>query len=394
MRRRALLATAGSLLSAGCSALSGGGDQGVQRRRRRSLYGGVGVTEHIGPGGNDSMDVGVDGNFSTDLDLADQGIDLNDTDMDQNLQVELSGRDEQQVLTATADNESAKHIQTARDHLQTALTNYTRQAGRGAAVTDVTPTTSFSAAIVTNNTASANDALKQAADGATDRQKVVVLALRQVSLFLELGATADEQLHRSWKAFSFAVGRFYSENTAQFEPARLRMQRHHKRARKAQRALANNTDESCTAALEGLSEDEYNGKCDQLQSAVFDFGGFGPGMESLSGGLASLQDAVPAYENEEYALAARRSLAASAQFGVAMVSFDVDRDGTAVSRKARELYGVTRTLKQLCDDLQRSASAQTNDNRLLFREARRAARQHAQSNDIVRQMPTPGELAR
>jgi hypothetical protein len=112
----------------------------------------------------------------------------------------------------------------------------------------------------------------------------------------------------------------------------------------------------------------------------------------MKDGVNELQAGVPAFLDERYNEAERRFSGASADFAIARTSFRLTSGSREVESKVREIVGVAQTLEQATSDLRRAAQAQLNDERLVFYEARRAAQQHIESNEIVRDMRTMNDI--
>src|SRR6056297_2241161 len=189
MRRRAFLATAGTLLTAGCGALTGGNGGGSNSKGHSKHRDDIGVDSSFKrdsridnpdiEGNVGEIDTNVDGEFSVDVNVSDVDAEI-DTNIGANLRDDTG--------TATPENpEATKHIMKAREKLTTAHQKYAEQASKGNSILNVRPTVdSFSWLSIKRNVKAAMNHLEEGAKYAEGGQATNVLALEHAGYFLLL----------------------------------------------------------------------------------------------------------------------------------------------------------------------------------------------------------------
>lgn len=390
MRRRAFLATAGTILTAGCGALTGGNGGDSGGTDGQGLHSGdIGLSGgDIGEDEIDTGEIGNNSNFSDiDIDTSEIGGDINNSEIDTNIDIDLSDDGE----TATPENQEAtRHIAHARESLINAHNTYTSQAeGRRAQIPGIKPTTeSFTWVGIRRDVQNALDSLEDAAEYASGGQAVNVLALEQVGYFLLLSAKADAKLIDAYKHFEFSVARLFNESLTQAEIARKEMNDDWREARDIYQELTDKINEQSMVAFSQLNERLYERKIRQLDSGVAAFMDFRDGLKTTQDGVSRAQLGVDAYLSDNYEDAKDEFTRASAEFAVASTSFSFVSNDTGLMPRANEINATVTTMEQASEDLRRSSGGKVDDERLIYFEAKRAAEEHIESNETVKNMPT------
>lgn len=389
MRRRAFLATAGSLLTAGCGALTGGGGGRNRRVNPDKLY-----ASDRGVELQNRSDVSFSGMNESEFDFEDIDFDFNETALDGEFQQREWDFGQREEDRPTPTNERAvAEIRTALEKLGEAWDIYRRFAGRDASLLEVTPATEEIRAInVRGKVREAKGPLEAAAEHATGDGRVIVLGLQQIGVFLVQAAEADQALRDAYEEFVWATERLYAENTTQAQSAAFRLEDLVEEARAPYERLGD--VESSTARLfEPLTADRLSEKIRRIESGIDAHETFVDGIHRAIDGLEHLQDGVPAYERREYEEAASTLLRARSDFGIATFSFEPYRPVPGITAKSQEVADVMRTLEAGTKALERSARGKVEDERLQYFEAQREAEKRFKSNEIVhRQMSTPREI--
>ena len=385
MRRRAFLATAGTVLTAGCGALTGGNGGEEESNGPGWHEEGIGVDGTVGEERIDSPDIGIEGDISgPDIDESEIGV--NNSEFEER---EIGAHYSDDDGTATPENQKAtKHIAEARKKLIEAHDEYTSQAtGRNAQVTGIKPTTeSFAWIRVRSAVEDAMDALERGAEYAEGGQALNVIALEHVGYFLLLSAKADGKLVDAYDHFDFAVARLFNESYAQAEIARRRMQTDWQKARDIFRELESKIEPGSMEVFSLLSERQYDRKIRQLDSSIAAFAEFGEALKGMQNGLERAEPGVEAYLGDEYERARDEFMRASAEFSMASTSLTLVPRATGLRSEARDLLASVKTMEQTCGDLRRSSQGKLDGDRLIYFEAERSAKEHIESDDRVKEI--------
>jgi hypothetical protein len=296
--------------------------------------------------------------------------------------------------TPTQSNpEAAKYIGKARNQLDDALAEYRSYAGRSSTIVDVNATnTDFESIRVESRVDKAESTLDKAVEPATDGQKMNILALKHVSVFVRHAARCQKALGDAYEKVSFMADRLYNENLLLVDQGNRGAEAALEEARTAYQVIKREVEPDAFAAYGTISEGVYEEKRRQLDGEISALDEARNGVWDMKGGVEQIQRAVPDFLDEKYRAAERGFSSANADFAIARTSFSLARGSREVEAKVNEITGVARTLEQATKDLRRAARAQLNDERLVFYEARRAAQEHVRSNDIVRRMRTMNDL--
>ncbi|WP_136715611.1 hypothetical protein [Halorientalis salina] len=346
----------------------------------------MGVDSSIGDERIENDEIGVDGNWSDpDIDVDDIGNDINNSDIDADIEVELGDEKE----TATPENPKAtKHIAEARKKLIAAHDTYTSQStGRNARMAGVKPTTdSFQWVSIRTDVEAAMAALERASEHAEGGQAVNVLALEQVGYLLLLSAKTDRKLIDAYEHFEFATERLFNESFGQTETARNRMANDYEEANEIYQELTEKIEPKSAGVFSQLSERLYERKIRQLDGAIAAFQDFDTGLESAQSAIKGVKPAVDAYHSDEYEDARDGFMRASAEFAGASMSFTIVGQSTGLQSRASDLHATISTMEQATKDLQRSAQGRLDGERLIYYEAKRAAEEHIESDERVKNM--------
>jgi len=386
MRRRAFIAAAGTLLTAGCSGSDSGSDDGLNPQYREGIAVDSGDKPSI-----ESIDTNIselNTNIST-VDLDTSSINFtktNSTTIDiGNVGVGTGPREKD-----TPQNEEAtKHIEKATTHLETAHKTYKRQAGPGASISDVGPPNEEVNSI--DLKAPIQDAISEldkASGPATDGQMVNIVALRDVGLFLFESAKIDEHLVEAFNEFTFGMERIYNESLVQADKSTYRMDDSLATARKLFRPVDRDINEEAMAAYPHLTSVRYERKIRQLDGQIDVLMDFTEVINSLIGGIEALKKGVPKYKSREYEQAYEHLLTASSEIGIASSTFNMVPGGTGLLEATGDHRKNVKTMELVANDLKRGANAQVEDNRLVFFESRRSAEEKIKANETIKQMDT------
>ncbi len=394
MRRRAFLATAGTLLSAGCGALTGGRNGGGSGDRGPEDWGDEDGPDFTArpertlpepPGGARN-----EYQINTEVDSEIRGVGGGDADIRDPFGVD-EGRDG--GTPTQANQEAAELIGEARNQLDDALAAYRGYAGANASITDVNAShTSFDNLTVEDRVSEAESTLDQAVESATDGQKMNIIGLAHVSVFIRYAARCQKALGDAFEEIEFMSERLYNESLRLVDQGNRQARSAIREARDAYQVIESEVEEDAFGAYGTLSEAIFREKVQQLDSEIAALDESRSGVRDMKDGVSELQAGVPAFLDERYEEAERRFSGASADFAIARTSFRLTSGSREVESKVREIIGVAQTLEQATADLRRAAQAQLNDERLVFYEARRAAQQHIESNEIVRGMRTMNDI--
>jgi predicted RNA-binding protein with PIN domain len=296
--------------------------------------------------------------------------------------------------TPTQSNpEAAKYIGKARNQLDDALAEYRSYAGRNSTIVEVNAAnTDFESIRVESLVDKAESTLDKAVEPATEGQKMNILALKHVSVFVRHAARCQKALGDAYEEVSFMADRLYNENLLLVDQGNRQAESALQKAREAYSVVKSEVEPDAFAAYGTISEGMFEEKRRQLDAEIAALDEARGGLRDMKGGVKQLQTGVPAFLDEKYQLAERRFSSANADFAIARTSFSLTRGSREVEKKVNEITGVARTLEQATKDLRRAARAQLNDERLVFYEARRAAEEHINSNDIVRRMRTMNDI--
>jgi hypothetical protein len=298
--------------------------------------------------------------------------------------------------TPTEENEEAtRHISNARDHLAAAYRSYVGQAGEGANLLQVTPVTEdFTATKLRTDIKNAVEELEAATETATRGQAKVVLALREVALFMFTAAKVDEYLGDAYEEFDFAMQRLYNENLPRADTARRRMNEHIAEGQPLFRDIDREIETQAFEHFPQVRPRVASSKQQRLQRQIRIFDRFDTGIQKLAEAIDDLQAGADAYLGKEWEDARDDLQKASSSFSFAVSSFNERTGATGMSEELTEVYTAVRTMQNATTNLKRSAEGQlaSGDN-VDFYEGRRAARRHIRSNEHVKQMPTFRRLA-
>ena len=394
MRRRAFLATAGTLLSAGCGALTGGRDGGRGGSSGPEDWGdenGPDFTERPRrtlpepPGGAQN-----EYQINTQVDSEIRGVGAGDSDIRDPFQIDGEGSD---GTPTRANQEATELIGEARNQLDDALDAYRGYAGANSSILDVNAShTSFDNLEVEDLVRQAESTLDEAVEPATEGQRMNILGLAHVAVFIRYAARCQKALGDAFAEVEFMSERLYNESLRLVEQGNRQARTAMEDAKDAYEVIDREVEPDAFRAYGTLSESVFEDKVRQLDGEIAALDESRTGLRDMKDGVTELQIGVPAFLDERYEEAERRLSGATADFAIARTSFRLTEGSREVEAKVREIVGVAQTLEQATTDLRRAAEAQLNDERLVFYEARRAAEQHIESNEIVSDMRTMNDI--
>ena len=288
MRRRTFLATAGALVSAGCSEV-------------------IPPPETTVTSGTDST---TDGTPSDALPTDGSGPTPTGTDSTTDQQTET-----QTDTPSTPERDAAEGIETARESLADAVTAYQAFADADdATLLDVTAATKVSVSDVTGLASDARNALDKIETKANADQTDTIDRLRGVADFLTNGIRCQANLYNAHAKFTFVVGRIYAESFAQIPGQVSQMRDSRETATGHFETLQAATDQSDVQALDALSTDGYSEKVAQFERELTAFSTFAETSETITDGLEAFQDGNDEFTNDNYDDAAAKYDTAVEQF--------------------------------------------------------------------------------
>ncbi|MFB6143206.1 MAG: hypothetical protein ABEJ30_07680 [Halorientalis sp.] len=394
MRRRSLLATAGSVLLAGCG------------RLERATTGAVEAIEgeqRIPPDVQPVDDIGIQGDIGIDDSIDIRPVD--DIGIDRRVEIaddigipEGAGPEDDPELQGPGLDSNGEPIETnpraadliqrARDELSEAMDVYASYDGRNPTITDVNPTVErFNSGRVITELNQARQYLQRAEQFATMGQETMIMALGQCATFLENAAIAEEELNAAYDKFQFARERLFNGQYTQSTRARRRMRQHCREARTALRTMRETTEMAMMNAYDQISMEEYQGKLHQISTALDIFSSYKRGLRLLARGLRDIDTGATKYSNGNYSRAVDFISSALQDFRAARLEFSSPARGspdstppTGLRDDGTELAVFARSAKLVLEDLERHTRAKAQTNRLVASEALAAAEQHFRMN--------------
>ena len=382
MRRRAFVALAGALLSAGCGAgplsggegtRDGGGGQTVQTPGTYNAPTPVGYGENAEGEGNQAGDGDPDGEETEEL--------------------------PEEERTAEGNPQAAADIDAARSSLRAAYDAYVGQApGRNPGLLDVTATLDgFAARTVQNHVGSATQSLDAALEYATEPQRIAVQRLRGFGEALTAGARLQERLVAAHTRFRWGLERFYGESGPNVRRAVRDVRQGMATAREEWETLESGLDRTDVQAVSYVTEDAYDSKFGdfgQLDRAIETLDEFAVALRRAEEGLDALRAGVSAYQNEEWQTADSALGSAAIDFLVAGSTFEYYYGPTSLEPLADRLYADFGALQVGAEHLELSAEA-GEDGEIGDREDQQErAAEAIEANERVEEMRTSGRIAR
>lgn len=381
MRRRAFVALAGALLSAGCGASplsggegtrGGGGGQTVQTPGTYNAPTPVGYGENPDGGGNEAG--GGDPDDETTEDLPEER------------------------RTPEGNPQAAADIDAARSSLRAAYDAYVSQApGRNPGLLDVTATLDgFSARTVQEHVGSARQSLDAALEYATEPQRLAVQRLRGFGATLAAGATLQERLVAAHTRFRWGLERFYGESGPNVRRAVRDVRREMATAREEWTDLESALDRTAVRAVSYVTEDTYDSKFGdfgQLDRAIETLDEFAVALARGEEGLDALRIGVSTYQAGEWQAADSALGSAAIDFLVAGSTFEYYYGPSSLRPLADRLYADFGALRAGAEQLELSAEAAEEGDLGDREDQQERAAEAIEANERVEEMRTAGVIA-
>ncbi|WP_336002763.1 hypothetical protein [Halorientalis halophila] len=387
MRRRTLLATAGTLLTAGCGGLqSGSRGSGGRGAHVDGLINNTNESEF------DFSDAIEDRNFSMG-DVNDVEFEFNESKFAADFESKAGGAREESGTPMETDPRATELMQEAMTGIQKAYEAYVSQAGSDATLMDVGITLdSFNALRVRRLAKEARTPLEEATEYAPEGQKQVVLALVQVTIFLEDLARVRRALIDAYDDFVYAVERLYAESTTRARYTVSSIREYRKSAKQMFRPLKREIDEGAMAVFTPVGS-VYDDKIDQIEAELDGLRWGAEGVMEMAKALEKWPGAVEAYLDRDYERAVNRLDTAAFGFSYARSDFERIDQESGMTDLTGEIARVAGTLETTADALGRSASAKVEDDpQRKFFEAQRAAERAVNGDEIVSEMRTANRI--
>ncbi|SDF74685.1 hypothetical protein SAMN05216218_10945 [Halorientalis regularis] len=386
MRRRTFIATAGTLLTAGCGALDSSGRGG-------------GPGAHIDGFINDSNssdfsfgNMGSERNFSMgDFDEVD--FEFNESSFEANFDSRFGENAGPTPTPVETDPKATELMATSMDRIRETYATYVGYAGPEANLLDVDATTeSFHAPKIRTLAQNARAPLEKATEYAPEGQKNIILSLVQVTTFLEDLARVREALIDAYDEFLFAVERIYAESTLRAEQTTYNIDDYRDEAQSLYRPLKNEIDAEAVSVFNPIGK-VYEEKIDQVRAELQAFREVRAGVKSAARGIDAFNQGVPRFYEQNYERALSPLSTAQFSFGSAQSSFGIVDESTGIQEKANEVAGVMEALEAAAGALHRASEVKVDDEpQPEFFEARRAAERAVESNDIASDMRTAEQI--
>jgi len=390
MRRRTLLATAGVLCAAGCSAfrIETGTETGDSTDTATDTDGATPAPTEGPPTETPTQGAPDPTTDATDTDTA------------------TATETEEPTETATpteAEREAARQLDRARSRLSTALTEYVAFAaetdgsgeddGEGPTLLDVDASVSVTVADVTNPVSRARQALADVPEDASADQQATVEALRGVATFFDRGVRCQAELYDAYQNFVFVVDRLYAENTGGVPSEVASLRSETERAQEFFDTLAAETGADDTTAFEGLDEATYTGKVDQFEAELDAFPTIADALTAFRSALETFLDAVDDYESGSYRDPREEFPDAASDFRTAARTLGALDAPDSVADTVADLVSAAEALAPACDDLAAASRAGFTGSSSNREDRFEAAQEHLRSSDVaVENFDTVAEL--
>ena len=383
MRRRTLLATAGVLWSAGCSAFR--------------------IETGTETGGSTDAATDTDGSTPAPTDgpptesptrsAPEQTTEATDTDTATDTETETAT---ETATPSEAEREATRQIDQARSRLSTASSEYVAFAaetdgadsgsggdGEGPTLLDVDASVNVTVADVTNAVSRARQALDDVPEEASADQQATVEALRGVATFFDRGVRCQAELYDAYQDFVFVVDRFYAENTGGVPDEIANIRSETDRARGYFDTLAAETSADDTTAFEGLDETTYTGKIDQFEAELDAFPTIADALSAFRSALETFLDAVDDYESGSYRDPREEFPDAASDFRTAARTLSAFEAPGSVTDTVTDLVSAAEAFAPACDDLAAASRAGFTGDSSDREDRFEAAQEHLRSSDVV-----------
>lgn len=278
MDRRALLATAGTVLAAGCSEIM------------PPPQGTATGTDARSPDEETTAPAAVTTDTATD----------EPTDTLEESTTEAT-TDEATATPSAAEREAEEVLATASEHLSEAHAAYVGFADtEDATLLDLTAAVSVGRHDVVSAANKAKSTLDDLPDGANADQRDRAEELRAVATFLIQAIRCQTELHPAHKEFTYVVGRLYAEQFPPVAGAAAEMRERSDAAADYLQTLTEKTNAESMGAVDWLDAGTYERKVTQLDREIAGFDGLADVVVTFRDGLETFDAALDDYENDAY----------------------------------------------------------------------------------------------
>lgn len=383
MNRRAILAAIGSILAAGCSQNKSGGES------RGAYKSGFGI-------GN-SADTPVDFEFKTKNQSFefnyedDPKFEFNKSQGGSDITFDIAGEENNKrdaLPTPSETNERAtEYLVQARRTLNEVINIYAGFGGERVNITSVTPTTeSFSQYQVKSKIDNAKQPLRKATKYATEGQKVYILALEQIGIFLKHTTNAEAELQTALSEYETSMNFFYDGDTMNFDAAQKRLRDHTARVQDEVDLIRSEADSTALQVIGSDAEKLYEAKLAQLEALIQTFRSLDQGISEIGDGLADLKNGTKLYTDREYQDASFDLTSSTTALSSGKRAFGTARGNGVLQSEIKPGLDFVTVLYRIADDLTESAEAKTNNDYERYVEYRERAVAHLQSDDRTEHM--------
>lgn len=383
MNRRAILAAIGSILAAGCSQNKRGGES---RGAHKSGFG-------IGNSADTPVDFGLKGkNQSFEFNYGDDPkFDFNKSQGGSDITFDIAGEENNKrdsLPTPSETNERAtEYLVQARRTLNEAIKIYAGFGGERIDITSVTPTTeSFSQYQVKSKIDNAKQPLRKATEYATEGQKVYILALEQVGIFLKHTTNAEAELQTALSEYETSMNFFYDGDTMNFDAAQKRLRDHTARVQDEVDLIRSEADSTALQVIGSDAEKLYEAKLAQFEALIQTFRSLDQGISEIGDGLADLKKGTELYTDREYQDASFDLTSATTALSSGKRAFGTARGNGVLQSEIKPGLDFATVLYRIADDLTESAEAKTDNDDERYVEYRERAVAHLQSDDRTEYM--------
>ena len=371
MRRRTLLATAGVLVSAGCSALQGGDgtDTATDTDTQSETDTAAPTDTTTAPSGTDTLSepaptTGTESPTATDT----------------------TTEPEETATPNRAEREAAREIDRARTKLSEALTEYVAFAPSGTSdptILSVDASVNVTIADVTNPVSEARVSLDRVTDRASSEQQATVEALRGVATFLDRGVRCQAKLYDAYQDFTFVVDRLYAENTGGVPDEIANIRDETADARGFFDTLTAESDAGDTTAFDDLDEATYADKVGQFEAELDAFPTVADGLTAFRRGLETFLEAAENYLGGDYREPRETFPEAADDFRTASQTLSAVSAPPSIADTVADLVEVAEAIAPACDDLAEASRAGFTGDSSDREDAFEAAQAHLESSDVA-----------
>lgn len=364
MRRRSLLATAGTVLLTGCSQIVPPPQETVTDTAASSPGD---ETTAPTPSPTDAME--------TDR--------LTEPEPTTDEATETT-TDEATETPSAAERQADEALTTAREHLSRAVDAYVGLADADdATLLNVTAATKVSRSDVVSPADAARSALDDVPEGATASQRRTAEQLRVVASFLVEAIRCQSELWPAYDEIQFVVGRLYAEQFPTVDSSVGEIHDQCDDAREYLDTIHEETDADSTAAFDGIDADTYDRKVAQFEREIDGFDTVADAVATMRDGLEAFGDGVTEYDRDNYRLAREPFRTAADECGAANETLVGMETPTAVTETVSELASVSDAIAAGSADLETAAAEAVELNWDERDAAYESASEHLRSSTVA-----------